>query len=196
MLRPQRHLAAAATLRWRISVGMFRPIPSNNRRRAHLHPVALRAAPPVRRLLQSRQARRLAPRVQAVQPRLQRLVRVACRTAEVPNNDREATPCGWLFVFSAVAEACAVLLKEPDLSLRKLTCFTARLVLLVGGAGVLGFIRFRFLGLLGWVCLPLPIVRSVELPHCQSYDARQPAPQALTMPIIAADRYWIGSPAW
>jgi hypothetical protein len=94
MLRPPRHRAPAAPP-CRISAGMFRPIPSSNRRRAHRHPVAVRAAvPPARQ--RPLQARPPAPRVPAVQPRLRQrprqLVRVACRTADATNSDREATP--------------------------------------------------------------------------------------------------------
>jgi hypothetical protein len=94
MLRPPRHRAPAAPP-CQISAGMFRPIPSSNRRRAHRHPVAVRAAvPPARQ--RPLQARPPAPRVPAVQPRLRQrprqLVRVACRTADATNSDREATP--------------------------------------------------------------------------------------------------------
>jgi len=96
MLRPPRHRAAAAPP-CPISAGMFRPIPSSNRRRAHPHLVAVRAGAPraPRRPLQARQQ---APRVLAVQPRLRQLVRVACKTADATNSDREATPYRWLFV--------------------------------------------------------------------------------------------------
>ena len=90
MLRPPRHRAAAAPP-CQISAGMFRPIPSSNRRRAHRHLVAVRAgAPPAPQ--RPRQARPLAPRAPAAQPRLRQLVRVACRTADATNSDREATP--------------------------------------------------------------------------------------------------------
>jgi hypothetical protein len=88
--RPPRHRAAAAPP-CPISAGMFRPIPSSNRPRAHRRPVAVRAGPPLAPQ-RPRQARPPARRVPAVQPRLRQLVRLACRTAKLTNNDREATP--------------------------------------------------------------------------------------------------------
>src|SRR3954464_2422374 len=96
MPRPPRHRAPAAP-RCPISAGMFRPTPSSNRRRAHPHPVAVRAGAP-RAPQRPLQARQQAPRVLAVQPRLRQLVRAACKTADATTSDREATPCGWLFV--------------------------------------------------------------------------------------------------
>jgi hypothetical protein len=80
MLRPKRHRAAVPPCP--INAGMFRPTPSSNRRRAQLHPAALRAALPARQRQRPHQARPPAPRVPAAQPLLRQLVRAACRTAD------------------------------------------------------------------------------------------------------------------
>ena len=92
MLRtPPRHRAPPCP----ISAGMSRPIPSSTRRRAHRHPVPVRAgAPPAP--LRPHQARPLAPRVPAVQPPLRQLVRLACRTAEATIATVKPPLIGWL----------------------------------------------------------------------------------------------------
>jgi hypothetical protein len=91
MLRtPPRHRAPPCP----INAGMFRPIPSSTRRRAHRHPVPVRAgAPPAPR--RPHQARPPAPRVPAVRPPLRQLVRLACRTAEATIAPVK-TPLDWV----------------------------------------------------------------------------------------------------